>query len=31
MGLLYAGALIWGIGVGIRRKRLGNFKVERRP
>ncbi len=31
MGLLYAGALIWAIGVGIRRKKLGSFKVERRP
>jgi hypothetical protein len=31
MGLLYAAALIWGIGVGVRRKKLGNFKVERRP
>jgi len=25
MGLLYAAALVWGIGVGIRRKKLGNF------
>jgi hypothetical protein len=28
MGLLYAAALVWGIGVGIRRKRLGNFEVD---
>jgi hypothetical protein len=30
MGLLYAASLIWGIGVGIRRKRLGNFEVDDR-
>jgi hypothetical protein len=31
MGLLYAAALIWGIGVGIRRKALGEFEVDNRP
>ncbi len=30
MGLLYAAALVWGIGVGIRRKNLGEFETERR-
>ena len=31
MGLLYAAALVWGIGVGIRRKKLGRFDVEVHP
>lgn len=31
ISLLYAAALIWGIGVGIQRKKLGDFWVERRP
>ncbi len=31
IGLLYAAALVWGIGVGIRRKKMGDFYVERRP
>jgi hypothetical protein len=31
VGLLYAGALIWGIGVGIQRKRMGSFNAERVP
>lgn len=30
IGLLYAGALIWGIAVGIHRKKLGDFIVDRR-
>ncbi len=28
MGLLYAAALAWGIGVGIRRKKLGKFDID---
>ncbi|MGZ4788831.1 MAG: hypothetical protein ACXVZX_09955 [Terriglobales bacterium] len=28
MGLLYAAALVWGIGVGIRRKKMGQFEVD---
>jgi hypothetical protein len=31
MGLLYLGALAWSIGVGVRRKALGDFYIERRP
>jgi hypothetical protein len=28
MGLLYVASLIWGIGIGIRRKKMGVFEVE---
>jgi hypothetical protein len=31
MGLLYAASLVWGIGVGIRRKQLGVFDIDYRP
>jgi len=31
MGLLYAASLVWGIGVGIRRKNMGEFDVDNRP
>ena len=30
MALLYAASLVWAIGVGIRRKRLGNFEIDQR-
>ena len=31
MGLLYAASLVWAIGVGIRRKAMGEFEVDNRP
>ena len=31
MGLLYAAALVWGIGVGLRRKEMGEYEVDNRP
>ena len=31
MALLYAASLVWGFGVGIKRKQLGDFEIEDHP
>ena len=31
LGLMYAASLVWGVGVGIRRKQLGDFDMEQLP
>jgi hypothetical protein len=31
VGLIYVASLIWAIGLGIRRKKMGSFEIEERP